>query len=232
MMEGRATHITDEIFQIGGGTLTSFEDAAVYLLNFEGHAAVVDSGCGHTIEKLFENIKSCGVDLQNIVYLLLTHCHYDHTGGAAALKQATGCRIVAHDLDAGFIETGDNIVTAASWYNAKLTPVKIDRRLTLTREHIVLGDRLIEAIHIPGHSPGSVAYLTESQGLKVLFGQDVHGPLAESLLSNERDYFQSLELLASLEADILCEGHYGVYMGKEEVERFIRSFLPGEDKNA
>lgn len=231
-MQGRVTHITDEIFQIGGGMLTSVEDAAVYLLNFGGHAAVVDSGCGHAIEKLFLNIKSCGVDLKDIVYLLLTHCHYDHTGGAASVKAATGCRVVAHNLDAGYIEAGDAIVTAASWYDATLTPVQIDRRLTLTREHIVLGDRLIEAIHIPGHSPGSVAYLTESQGLKVLFGQDVHGPLAASLLSNEQHYFQSLELLASLEADILCEGHYGVYMGREEVKRFIRSFLPREDKNA
>jgi glyoxylase-like metal-dependent hydrolase (beta-lactamase superfamily II) len=223
---GRATHITDEIFQIGGGTLTSFEDAAVYLINFGGHAAVIDSGCGHATEKLLDNIKSCGVNPGNIVYLLLTHCHYDHTGGACALKQATGCRVVAHDLDAVFIEAGDDTVTAASWYSASLTPVTVDRRLTLTREHIVLGDRVIEAVHIPGHSPGSVAYLTESQGLKVLFGQDVHGPLDESLLSNERHYFQSLDLLASLQADILCEGHYGVYMGKEEVERFIRSFLP------
>ncbi|HDR16599.1 MAG TPA: MBL fold metallo-hydrolase [Desulfobacteraceae bacterium] len=229
---GRSTHITDEIFQIGGGTLTSFEDAAVYLVNFGGYAAVIDAGCGHTTDRLLDNIQSCGVDRRQIVYLLLTHCHYDHTGGAATLKQVTECRIVAHYLDAVFLEAGDNIVTAASWYNASLTPAAVDRRLTLTREHIVLGDRVIEAIHIPGHSPGSVAYLTESQGLKVLFGQDVHGPLAETLLSNQKHYFQSLELLASLEADILCEGHYGVYMGREEVDRFIRSFLPEEDKNA
>ncbi len=223
---GRATHITDEIFQVGGGTLTSFEDAAVYLVNFRGHAAVVDSGCGHAGEKLLENILSCGVNPGDIDFLLLTHCHYDHTGGALLLKEATGCSIVAHDLDACFIESGDNTVTAATWYNASITPATVDRRLTLTREHLVLGDRVIEAIHTPGHSPGSVAYLTESQGLKVLFGQDVHGPLARSLLSDEDQYFKSLELLASLEADILCEGHYGVYMGKEEIKSFIRSFLP------
>ncbi len=37
--------------------------------------------------------------------------------------------------------------------------------------------------------------------------------------------FKSLKLLISLEADILCEGHFGVYRGKEEVKKFIRSFL-------
>jgi len=88
-----------------------------------------------------------------------------------------------------------------------------------------LGGRIIEAIHIPGHSPGSLAYLTESEGMKVLFGQDVHGPLDSSLLSHREDYLKSLELLISLEADILCEGHYGIFRGKDKVKQFIASFL-------
>ena len=69
--------------------------------------------------------------------------------------------------------------------------------------------------------------LAESKGLKVLFGQDVHGPLDTSLLSDRKDYLNSLHLLLSLEADILCEGHFGVYHGKEDVRKFIRSFLTG-----
>jgi len=88
-----------------------------------------------------------------------------------------------------------------------------------------LGGRNIEAIHVPGHSPGSVVYLTESEGKKVLFAQDVHGPLDSSFLSNKKDYLKSLKLLLSLEADILCEGHFGIYKGKKEVAKFIESFL-------
>ncbi len=68
-------------------------------------------------------------------------------------------------------------------------------------------------------------YVTESDGLKNLFGQDVHGPLDASLLSDREDYRRSLRLLLSLEADVLCEGHYGVIRGKEEVADFIESFL-------
>ena len=47
----------------------------------------------------------------------------------------------------------------------------------------------------------------------------------ESLLSDAETYRQSLNLLLSLEADILCEGHYGVFRGKREVADFIGSFL-------
>jgi hypothetical protein len=53
----------------------------------------------------------------------------------------------------------------------------------------------------------------------------VHGPLDQSLLSDREDYVNSLNLLLSMEADVLCEGHYGVFRGKEEVADFIRSFL-------
>lgn len=217
--------ITNEIFQVGGGRLTSFEDAAIYLINFGGHAALVDAGCGHSQDTVVENIIASGVSPEEIDYLLITHCHYDHTGGAKGLKDLTRCQVIAHELEAQFLEQGDNTVTGANWYGAMLEPFLIDRKLSLQREEIDLGGRQIEAIHTPGHSPGSVVYLTESQGLKVLFGQDVHGPLDPSLLSNREDYIRSLELLLSLNADILCEGHYGIYKGQSEIEDFIRSFM-------
>lgn len=217
--------ITNEIFQVGGGDLTSHEDAAVYLVNFGGHAAVVDAGCGRSQDKLLNNIRACGINPDQIEYLLITHCHFDHTGGVKALKDMTQCRIVAHELDAAFLEKGDNTVTAAKWYGATIPPFVVDRKLSGDRGKIDLGDRCIEAIHTPGHSPGSVVYMTESEGLKVLFAQDVHGPLDARILSDREDYLRSLNLLLSLKSDILCEGHFGVYRGKNEVEDFIKSFI-------
>jgi len=217
--------ITDEIFQVGGSGLSSPEDAAVYLICFDGHAALVDAGCGYASDRLLSNIRSHGILPEQTEYLLLTHCHFDHTGGAAFLREHLGCRVVMHESDARFLEEGNSSVTAASWYGACIKSCTVDRKISGNREDILLEKRSIQAIHIPGHSPGSLAFLTESCGLKVLFGQDVHGPLAPALLSDENHYRQSLELLLSLEADILCEGHYGVFRGKETVAKFIRSFL-------
>jgi glyoxylase-like metal-dependent hydrolase (beta-lactamase superfamily II) len=217
--------ITRDIFQVGGGRLSSSEDAAIYLIRFGDHAALVDAGCGSSVKKVVSNIRALHVPLEHIEYLLLTHCHFDHTGGAAALREMTGCRIVAHELDAAFLEEGDSETTAASWYGRTLKPFSIDRKISGDREEIRLGESVIEAIHTPGHSPGSVVYMTESDGLRILFAQDVHGPIHPSLLSNRKDYLKSLKLLLSLEVDILCEGHYGVYRGREEVTEFIRGFL-------
>ena len=58
-----------------------------------------------------------------------------------------------------------------------------------------------------------------------MFAQDVHGPLHPSLLSNAFDYQASLQRLIDLDADVLCEGHYGIYEGKQEIVRFVRSFM-------
>jgi glyoxylase-like metal-dependent hydrolase (beta-lactamase superfamily II) len=216
--------ITDEIFQIGGGGLSSPGDAAIYLIAFPSHAAIVDAGCGGSLEKILNNIKECGVEPKDIDYLLITHCHYDHTGGAQELKDAIGCKTVAHELDARFLEKGEDTITAARWYGATIEPLQIDRKISGAKEIIELGERAVEVIHIPGHSPGSIAFLTESYGERVLFGQDVHGPLDDSLLSDKEDYYKSLDILISLDADILCEGHYGIFKGKEKIKEFIKSF--------
>jgi glyoxylase-like metal-dependent hydrolase (beta-lactamase superfamily II) len=217
--------ITSEIFQVGGSGLTSTEDAAIYLIHFEGQAALVDAGCGHGQERLFKNINACAIDLEQIEYLLITHCHFDHTGGVQGIKERTHCKVVAHELEAPYLEQGDDTVTAAKWYGSSLEPVAIDIKLQGAEGVIDLGGREIKALHTPGHSPGSMVYMRESEGLKVLFGQDVHGPLDPSLLSNREDYVKSLNLLLSMEVDVLCEGHFGVFRGKKEVTDFIGSFL-------
>jgi glyoxylase-like metal-dependent hydrolase (beta-lactamase superfamily II) len=223
--KGRSQNITEDIVQVGGGHLTAPEDAAVYLVRSGDRAALVDAGCGYSQFQLFQNIEVCGIPLDRIEYLLITHCHFDHTGGAQAVKARTGCKIVAHEREARFLEEGDQRVTAAEWYGAFLEPFQVDVKLRGERQELWVGGKRIEAFHAPGHSPGSLVYVMESEGLKILFGQDVHGPLDPSLRSNREDYRRSLKLLVSLQADVLCEGHYGVIRGKEKVADFIESFL-------
>ena len=96
--------ITREIFQVGGQGLTAPEDAAIYLIQFDDHAALVDAGAGHGQKRLLGYLATVGVRPEQIEYLLLTHCHYDHTGGAHDLRDKLGCPVVMHELDADFFE--------------------------------------------------------------------------------------------------------------------------------
>lgn len=227
MRESTGRQITADVFQVGGPGLTAPQDAAVYLVCTEGSAALIDSGCGYGHPELLKNIRACGVAPSDIEYLLLTHCHFDHTGGAKRLRDQLECRVVAHELDAHFIEQGDDRVTAAAWYGADMPAVLVDEKIRVFEKRISFGGREITAIHTPGHSPGSLVYVTTSEGLKVLFAQDVHGPLHPDLLSDPQDYRESLRRLVAMEADVLCEGHFGVFMGKDAVRHFIESYLEG-----
>ena len=217
--------ILENLWQIGGGDLTAPGDAAIYLARFDDEAALVDAGCGPGHERLIKNISECLPASVKITYLFLTHCHFDHTGGAEAVRRQYGCKIVAHELDSVFLKKADNRVTAARWYRTKMKPFKVDYKISSQKEIIEVGNGQVQAYHCPGHSPGSLIYTAELDSKKVIFGQDVHGPLHPTLLSNRQDYKRCLQFILSLKADILCEGHFGIFRGKKEIDQFVRSFL-------
>jgi glyoxylase-like metal-dependent hydrolase (beta-lactamase superfamily II) len=218
---GLSIRVRNNLWQVGGMELTDPSDAGIFLLRFGDKAALIDAGSGRGHSKLCKNIAECLESNVRIEYLLLTHCHFDHAGGAQAIRDEYGCKIVAHELDAIYLQAGDRRVTGAAWYGASLEPFTVDIRLHDQEAILSIGTGIVTAIHCPGHSPGSVAYTTEIDGQLVLFGQDIHGPLHSELLSNEEQYVNSLTRLLSLQADVLLESHFGVIEPKQEVRAFI-----------
>jgi len=133
--------------------------------------------------------------------------------------------LVYYNRGNAYLEEGNSTVTAANWYGARMIPLQIDTKIKNKEKTFQIGDNKMVAHHCPGHSPGSVVYLAELNSTLVLFGQDVHGPLDASFLSNRDDYLRSLKFMVSLDADILCEGHFGIYQGKSEINQFIQTYL-------
>ncbi|MCK4718966.1 MAG: MBL fold metallo-hydrolase [Thermoplasmata archaeon] len=220
--------ITSSVHMVGGSNLTSQMDCCVYLLEAKGKLILVDAGAGQDVKGLSDNIAEAGYDLSDIDILLLTHGHIDHIGGAWVVKKASGCEVVAHEGDKRAIEGYDCSKTAADVYGLEYRPVKVDRTIG-DGEALIPGeqDGVLNAIHIPGHTPGSLALVYDPGGIeaKVLFAQDVHGPLSDEWGSNREEWQRSLARLLSVGADVLCEGHYGPIRSKERVESFIRGFL-------
>lgn len=216
--------ITSSIYFVGGD-ISAPGDAAVYLVTDGKKAALVDTGTGKGLSVITRNIGSTGTPLSSIELIFLTHCHYDHTGGALSMRERTSAKTVMHKLDAVYVTDGDSETTAASWYGSVMKKTPVDIIINSEKEVFTVGDMEITAWHTPGHSPGSIVLTMHSDGMLVLFGQDVHGPLHPSLRSDRKKYMKSLEFLLSLDADILCEGHYGVFRGKDKIREFIQSFM-------
>ncbi|MCL2026422.1 MAG: MBL fold metallo-hydrolase [Leptospirales bacterium] len=222
----KPTEITSDIFQIGGSGESAPQDASIYLIKDGNKSAIIDAGSGVGSKAVIENIKLCGLEPSDIAYMFITHCHFDHTGGINSLREATGAKVVMHKEDAVFVSSGDKQVTGAEWYGGHIDPTPVDIIVNEKKKDFALNKLNVTIYHIPGHSPGSAVFTVSSDGQLVLFGQDVHGPINEIILrSNRPEYEKSLEFLISLNADILCEGHFGIYFGKEKVREFIKSFL-------
>jgi glyoxylase-like metal-dependent hydrolase (beta-lactamase superfamily II) len=67
--------------------------------------------------------------------------------------------------------------------------------------------------------------LLKAENKKILFGQDIHGPFMASFGSDLEDYQISMQKLLDLNADILCEGHFGIFQPAERVEQYIRDYM-------
>ncbi len=219
-----AKRICDGLWMVGGSSLSDGADCLVYIVEL-GDLVLVDCGAGASWPMIRGNIRSAGLDPAAIHTLLLTHAHLDHIGAAAQIRTETGCRVVAHDLDADPIETGARERTAASMYGMDLAPCPVDHRVVGEGETLRFASGELRLVHTPGHTPGSMVAVSDLGGQRVLFGQDIHGPFHPAFESDKAQWRASMDRVLALQADILCEGHYGIYRGADAVRRFIEEQL-------
>ena len=219
----KPSEIVKDVFIVGGPDVTDGRDGCVYLMNLE-ELILIDTGAGGSVENILGNIKKLGFDPKNLAKIILTHCHIDHIGGAPEIKKRFGSKIYIHKLDAPPVETGDPILTAAKWYQTSFPPTLVDVKFNFPEEILKIGEQKIVCVHTPGHTPGSLCIYLDKDGKRILFGQDIHGPLLPEFGSNLDDYGRSTQKLLDLDADILCEGHFGIYKTKKDVKNYILSY--------
>lgn len=95
------------------------------------------------------------------VAVLLTHAHYDHIGAVDALCEHYGIPVYVHEKDAA--KLADPIANVSSAFGAPLTQ---RTQPALLGDSIDMAGLMIEVLHTPGHSAGSVCYrLPDNAGL-------------------------------------------------------------------
>jgi glyoxylase-like metal-dependent hydrolase (beta-lactamase superfamily II) len=224
-MRTNTEEIISGVYIIGGSNITSADDAAIYLIDFEGTLVLIDSGAGKSFSQIVRNIEMIGLNPANISHLILTHCHIDHIGSVPFFNDRYGTKILIHELDAKAVENGDTLKTAANWYGTIFPPTKVDRKLSSSHEILKFGQEELHCLHTPGHTPGSIALYLDREGKRVLFGQDIHGPFNAAFGSDIEVWKKSMQTLLALNADILCEGHFGIFQPKEKVRGYIERYL-------
>lgn len=238
----RAKSVCDRVYAVGGPGLSAPEDACVYLVDAGSELVMIDAGVGYGMKRIEENIRSIGFEPASVWHIIATHCHIDHIGGLFSWKEFYGSKIVAHELDRAGIEGENDGLTAAGMYGVQYRPVKVDmlireekqgndgkeghedKQIRVMGSRLVLGDVEFHILHTPGHTPGSICVYIDTKDGRVLFGQDIHGPFSDSWGSNLGSWRESMKRLLDLNADVLCEGHAGIYRGTG-VNRYIEGYL-------
>lgn len=155
-------------------------------------AAIVDAPPGSG-DSLYERAAELGFELQMV---LLTHSHWDHTGDVAYLKKKWGLPLYVHPLDAKNVEEpgSDGLPLMMA-----IQPAKPDHFLN-EGDKLMLGELVIEVIHTPGHSPGSVCFYLREQGTLLSGDTLFQGSIGNLSLptAEPEKMWSSLEKLAKL----------------------------------
>lgn len=219
---GEPFRVWKDVYQVGGADISHPYDCSVYLVD-AGDLILIDSGAGKSFDHLVANIKSLGFDPGRLKAVLVTHAHIDHIGSLYRFRETYGARVVAHEMDTGNIEKGEGV--GADSYGITYRSCTVDIKLKGDKASLKFGACEFKVIHIPGHTPGSIAIYADMDNKRVLFGQDIHGPYQPEWGADPQKAKESLQKLIDLKADILCEGHFGVYEPASAVERYIRRYL-------
>jgi len=216
--------VVDGVYLVGGQELTDMRDCCVYLVDGGSELALIDAGLGYSCRSLLDNIGELGFDPSLLKYVIATHGHIDHIGGLHYF-QSLGAKIVGHAAELDAISKGLAHLTAASYYRVDYQPVNVDVVLKGEKQDVPVGELTLHCLFTPGHTPGGISPYVDLNGGRILFGQDIHGPFNASWGSDIKKWITSMKKLIDLKADILCEGHFGIYQPAAKVRQYIEHYL-------
>jgi len=176
--------------------------------------ALIDGGVpGHTA-LIEDNIRSLGIPLHDIRWMLNSHAHCDHAGGMAQLARDTGAQVIAGAADAPLLARGGH--DDPQYGDRFLFPPVHVTRTVRDGETLQLGNLVLTAHATPGHTLGNTTWSWVScEGKRCLQVIDIGSLSAPGfhLLGNAKypdvvkDFEHSFGMVAALPCDIALGPH-------------------------
>lgn len=158
--------------------------AAIHVIEHGGRAALVDTGTAHSVPRVLEALGSLGLGRDDVDYVLLTHVHLDHAGGAGAFMRALpNATLVVHPRGAPHMIDPAKLVAAsidvygeARYHEmyGEILPVDAARvRATQDGGRLALAGRVLEFWFTPGHAMHHQAIVDHAS--RTIFTGDTFG---------------------------------------------------------
>jgi hydroxyacylglutathione hydrolase len=176
-------------------------DSNIYMIG----DTIIDSGTGFNFTRLYQVFKLLKIDFKNIRHIVNTHGHFDHIGGNGYFINAD---VSIHEADADIVEKGDDKKSYAEFFDGKLKPKEVGRRLK-EGDSVKADGMEFEVMHTPGHTPGSIC-LYDAKSKTLITGDTVFSDgvgRTDMPGGNEEQLKESIDRLASLEVSRLLPGH-------------------------
>ncbi|MEI7968909.1 MAG: MBL fold metallo-hydrolase [Betaproteobacteria bacterium] len=194
---------------------------------------LVDSGMG-----VVSLVRHCPWLNERPVIAVASHAHFDHIGNHHEFAERACHLAEAHILADprpdrtladrfAVVEMFDRLPPGGYSRDRYAVAGAAATRIVEAGDVIDLGDRVFEVLHVPGHSPGSIALWEEATG--VLFSGDAvyDGPLVDDAYhSNGDDYLRTLVRLRELPVTVVHGGHFPSF-GRQRYRQIIDDYVAG-----
>ena len=221
--------VADRIYRFETPTPGMFYVPVVYLVDAP-KAVLIEPGPAAAIPSIREAMTYLG--MKELSYIIPTHIHVDHGGGAGELAQLfPRAKVMAHPRGAKHLVSPSRRIqsTKLVWgddFEARLGPTtplpESQLRIPEHGEIISLDDRELQIIYAPGHSPHHIVILDRK--LNGLFCGEALGlpshqmPTVAPYSFDQEIYLDTIENLRKLEVQMLFYSHGGV---EKETNRLI-----------
>ncbi len=207
---------------------------SVYLIN-EERKALVDTGPATSVNAVLDGLKKVGVEVAGIDYVIATHIHLDHAGGAGALiRYMPQAQVIVHEKAARHLINPEKLMKSfASTMGERMvqktgpvTPIEEAKIMPVCgNEELQLSEKQsLRILHMPGHAPHQLCIL-ESRNNGLFSGDAIGISVAEGRVLMPATpppafdlelSLESLQKLKELGASQIYFAHYGATDKVEE----------------
>ncbi len=226
--------VAENIYLIDDQLFSIPKWGCVYLIN-EEKKALIESGPATSANSVLDGIRQVGVRPEDIAYIIVTHIHLDHAGGAGVLlKSMPQAQVVVHHKGAGHLVNPAKLISSmvevsgeeAMIKHGEVVPIELHRVQAIQEgDTIKLSEKQsLQFIDAPGHAPHELCiYETRTGGL---FTGDAVGVCLENgvLLPfhpppnfNLELCINTLKRLMQLKATVLYFSHFGISNSVQEI---------------
>ncbi len=218
-------------FRIHGNTwYVGTQGLSSLLIETDDGLILIDGGLPQSAALIDASIQELGFDTRNVKAILVSHAHFDHAGGLAALQRLTGATVFTSQagretLVAGHLDQDDPQYVADP-EQGKFPSVR-DVVAVGDSEVVTVGSVDVKAVYTPGHAPGGTTWTWQSCALNVCY--DVVYADSMSAVSAEGFRFTdsgvadklvaSAGVIADLDCDIMLSPHPFFFGMQDRLER-------------